>query len=118
MRGLVKITMAVCIMTWKEAKQEIKKHVEVGTDVNTVTSKGAKKSHGRIVKRVCDWGYIIPQAKNRDMEVTWDMLEKCWNGMVDNRGVYDIKALKRHYPKSPGCYVQTIHMIFEKAGLT
>jgi hypothetical protein len=109
MRWLVKMTMGVCIMTWEEAKQEIKKNVVVGTDVNT------KRSNYRIVKRVCDDGYIIPKGKkSNDMKVTWDMLKKCWNGMVDNGGIYDPKAVALPAP----CYVQTIHMIFEKAGLT
>lgn len=108
MRWLVNMTMGVCIMTWKEVKQEIMKHVVVGTDVNTKISKV------RIVKCICNWGYIIPKGKNSDMRVTWDMLEKCWNGMVDNRGIYDPKAVALPAP----CYVQTIHMIFEKAGLT
>ena len=115
MRWLVRITMGVCIMTWEEAKQEIKKHVVVGTDVNT------KNSTYRIVKCVRDWGYRIPKGKKSDMRVTWEMLEKCWNAMVDYKGVYDIKAFKKHYPKhakNAGCYVQTIHMIFKKTGLT
>ena len=99
-------------MTWKEAKQEIEKHVVVGTKVNT------RKSHGRIVKCVCDNGYIIPKGLGRYMFVTWDMLEKCWKAMNNNQGVYDINELEKHYPKHPGCYVQTIHMIFEKAFLT
>ncbi len=129
MRWLVKITMGVCIMTWKEAKQEIKTHVNKGTNVNTVPgiNKNGKVSKHRIVKRVWDGGYEIPKEEDKKrspMKVTWDMLEKCWNAMVDNGGEYDIKALKKEDPAYPdysrkaGCYVQTIHMIFEKAGLT
>ena len=123
MRRLVKITMGICIMTWKDAEQEIKKHVGVGKDVNTMPgmNKNGKVSKNRIVKRVHYWGYEIPKEKDKKktpMKVTWEMLEKCWNGMVDNRGIYDPEEFKKHYPKHPGCYVQTIHMIFKVAGLT
>ncbi|GEM_PF-4495604 len=102
------------IMTWEEARKQIKDRVWVGDDVNS------QKSHGRIVICVCDGGYLIPKAEDWYMLVTWDMLEKCWNGMVANGGVYDKTVFKKHYPKhakSAGCYVQTIRMIFEKAGL-
>ena len=114
----MKITIGVCIMTWKEAKQEIKKHVVVGTDVDTVTLKGAKKSHDRIVKCVCDDGYIIPFGLGHYAFVTWDMLEKCWNAMVDNGGICDKGAFENLYPKYPDCYPGIIHMIFKKARLT
>ena len=103
-------------MTWEKAKQEIKKHVKKGDDVNTVPgiNKNGKVSTVRFVKCVCDWGYRIPKGENSYMSVTWEMLEKCWNGMVDNKGIYDPKAISHKAP----CYPQTIHMIFREAGLT
>jgi len=105
-------------MTWQEAKQKIDKHVKLGTNVDTVKKDGSKKSHYRTVKCVLDDGYMIGMAVGHYMFVTWDMLEKCWKAMNINQGVYDIQELKKHYPEHPRCYVQTIHMIFEKAGLT
>ena len=108
----------VCIMTWKQAKQQIKNNVRVRMDVNTKTKKGAKRSKYREIKLVCKNGYIIPMGVGRYMFVTWDMLRRCWVAMKKNNGKYNIKAFKKHYSKHPGCYVQTIHMIFRKAGLT
>jgi len=101
-------------MEWEKAKEEIKKKVKVDTDVNT------NESNHRVVKCVCDWGYIIPKGKNSNMKVTWDMLEKCWNRMVCNGGVYDPNEFKKLYPnyaRNAGCYVHTIRRIFEEAGL-
>lgn len=79
---------------------------------------GNPKSTNRIVKFVLDAGFIIPMGRGYYMFVTWDMLEKCWLGMVGNGGVYNSEEFGKHYVKYPGCYVQTIHMIFRKAGLT
>lgn len=104
-------------MEWEKAKEEIKKKVKVDTDVNTERS---NKSGCRVVIRVCDWGYKIPKGKNSNMKVTWDMLEKCWNRMVYNGGVYDPNEFKKLYPnyaRNAGCYVHTIRRIFEEAGL-
>ncbi len=112
------MTMGVCIMTWKEAKQGIKNNVVVGTDVNTVKKNGDPRSTYRIVKFVLDDGYIIPMGRGYYMFVTWEMLEKCWRAMNNNDGVYGFKELREDYPGYPRCYVQTIRRIFEKAGLT
>lgn len=119
-RLLVRITMGVCIMTWKEAKREIEKHVVMDTDINTFKKDGTQRSHGRKVICICECGYTIPKGEGFYMFVTWNMLEICWNGMVDNGGKYDHTVFKDIYPeyKNSGCYVQTIHMIFKKAGLT
>ncbi len=109
------MTMGVCIVTWKEARQEIKDNVGVGTDVN---SKESRESNYRIVIFVLDNGYIIPKGRGRYMFVTWGMLKKCWEAMNKKQGEYDIKAFEDHYPEYPDCYVQTVHMIFKEAGLT
>lgn len=102
-------------MTWEEARKQIKDRVWVGDDVNTPESKN------RDVKCVCDGGYLIPKGKGSYMFVTWDMLKKCWDGMVANGGKYDKTVFGNHFSKEKGhspCYVQTIHMIFQRAGLT
>jgi hypothetical protein len=102
-------------MTWEEARKRIEEHVGVGDDVNS------EDSTGRLVKHLNPMGYIIPRGYKKDMTVTWEMLEKCWKGMVVNGGKYDNTVFGKHYPrekKNSGCYVQTIHMIFQRAGLT
>lgn len=104
-------------MTWEDAAQEIKKGVMVGTDVNTVKTNGEPRSTFRIVTLVSDDGYIIPMGRGRYMFVTWEMLEKCWAVLNNNTGAYGSKELWVDYPGYPHCYVQTINMIFQIAGL-
>lgn len=100
-------------MTWKDARKKIEKNIRVGTDVNT------EKSNYRFVKCVCDYGFKIPRGKTTDMRITWDLLEDCWRVMKKNNGDFDKGLLKKSgiFDKYPGCCVQTIYMIFSKAGL-
>ena len=115
MRCFVKITMEVCIMTWEEAKQEIKKHVKAGVNLKTKNSMKRKV----LAAPPPDFRVQIGKRKSRFVDITWDMLEKCWREL-NQTGRYDTKVFGKYYPKKKKqhpCYVHVVGKIFEKAGL-
>ncbi|MFH1373107.1 MAG: hypothetical protein ABII79_04865 [bacterium] len=102
-------------MTWKEAKQKIKKHVGVCKDVNT---KRSKKSDYRYVKDVPPPHFRVQIGKDNYVNITWTMLEKCWR-VLNRTGIYDYKVFEELFPEkmSRRCHIHVVGKIFEKAGL-
>ena len=117
MRYFVKITMEVCIMTWEEARQEIKRHVKEGTKVNTKRCK--KSKYYRYVRAVPPPHFRVQIGETNYVYIKWKMLEDCWREL-NRTGRYDTKVFEKYYQKkkkNKGCYVHVVGKIFEKAGL-
>ena len=111
-------------MTWEEAKEKIedRNNIGVGTDLNT---KKSKKLNYRYVRAAPPLGFRVQigKRKKRDViDITWDMLEKCWREL-NRTGRWDSnaynKVFEEFFPKkmSHPCHNHVIGKIFEKAGL-
>lgn len=117
MRWHVRITMEVCIVSWEEAKQEIKEHVVVDTNINTKRCK--KSKYYRYVRAVTARHVRVQIGRNNYITIPWTMLEECWHEL-NRTGRYDGKVFGKYYPKekeNKPCYVHSVGKIFEKAGL-
>lgn len=107
-------------MTWEEAKEKIKKHVKKGTNLNTKRCK--KSKYYRYVRIVPPPHFRVQIGVKDYVNVTWDMLETCWNEL-NRTGKWDRKAYEKVFEKffpekmSRPCHNHVVGKIFEKAGL-
>jgi len=114
-------------MDWSEAKKQIEKKIQVGTDVN---SKGSKLRKILRTNYRCDsssYGYNgekgflvrISNYEANNLKIPWSMLEYCFIALKKPEG-YNNSYFIEKYPlqyKDHDCHVHVVGAIFEKSGI-
>jgi hypothetical protein len=95
-----------------DIRKTISHKLSNGMDINT------QKSTYRIVKSINDYGIYVPVGKKSAIWVTWDILNKCYSVLCNDR--YDGQVFRELFPilaYNKPCYVHTIGQIFVVCGL-
>lgn len=112
-------------MDWSEAKKQIEKKIQVGTDVNSERS---------VLKRILrtnypcyssrygyngEKGFLVSIGRGNNLKIPWSMLENCFRALHSSEG-YNTYYFRNEYllqAKDHPCHVHVVGMIFEKAGI-
>ena len=102
-------------MEWPKAKRNIKNKVGDKTNLQS------RRSGKRPVTKITDNGFKVKigQETENSIEVTWKMLEECWEESKKS-SYYGNCVFKEHFSKELNqhpCYVHVVGMIFKVAGL-
>lgn len=112
-------------MDWPEAKEQIEKKIQVGTDVNSERSTLRKI---RTTNYACyssrygyngEKGFLVQIGKKNNLRIPWSMLKNCFIALKSLEG-YNGSYFRKKYPlqaKDHRCHVHVVGVIFEKSGI-
>jgi len=114
-------------MDWSEAKKQIEKEIQVGTDVNSERSKLRKILRTNYRCDSSSYGYNgekgflvrISNYEANNLKIPWSMLENCFRALHSSEG-YNTYYFRNKYPRQREghpCHVHVVGAIFEKSGV-